>query len=170
MPRQRGIGGVTCSDCYFRQELLCALKTERVCPTFRATVGRTPARPQQAQLIPVPTLAQVQRAVDTPGDLIPRPAAADVVARIPVDDESEPFTSASPEANFSLRDVEGADESVVPAREAVADQQPRMREAAAAIEPRAAVEIAVDAQLDTSRSSRIAQRIAARYPGALQLC
>lgn len=43
----------TCSDCYFRQEGLCALATETPCPTFRLTVrgGLTP--PRQAQLVPL---------------------------------------------------------------------------------------------------------------------
>jgi len=27
---------VTCADCYFRQNMLCALKLSEACPTFRA--------------------------------------------------------------------------------------------------------------------------------------
>ena len=46
-------GDTSCSDCYFRQEGLCALPTETPCPTFRLTVrgGLTP--PRQAQLVPL---------------------------------------------------------------------------------------------------------------------
>lgn len=46
--------GVSCSDCYFRQEALCALATEAPCPTFRLAArggGLTP--PRQAQLLPL---------------------------------------------------------------------------------------------------------------------
>lgn len=42
---------VTCSDCYFRREGLCALPGETICPTFRAsTVGRL-APPLQPRLV-----------------------------------------------------------------------------------------------------------------------
>lgn len=43
----------TCSDCYFRQEGLCALATETPCPTFRQTTRGRLAPPRQAQLVPL---------------------------------------------------------------------------------------------------------------------
>jgi hypothetical protein len=45
----------TCDDCYFRQEALCALRLERPCPTFRATVRGRLAPPKHPQLVPVPS-------------------------------------------------------------------------------------------------------------------
>jgi hypothetical protein len=44
----------TCDDCYFRQEGLCALRLERPCPTFRASVSGRLAPPRHPQLVPVP--------------------------------------------------------------------------------------------------------------------
>ncbi len=44
---------VTCADCYFRQQGLCALALERPCPTFRAA-GRALAPPPQPHLVPRP--------------------------------------------------------------------------------------------------------------------
>ncbi|HKB94015.1 MAG TPA: hypothetical protein VKC62_07270 [Gaiellaceae bacterium] len=35
----------TCSDCYFRDAGLCALRTETICPTFRLA-GRLAPPPQ----------------------------------------------------------------------------------------------------------------------------
>ena len=43
----------TCSDCYFRQEGLCALATEIPCPTFRLAARGRLTPPKQAQLIPL---------------------------------------------------------------------------------------------------------------------
>ena len=43
----------SCSDCYFRQEGLCALATEIPCPTFRQAARGRLAPPKQAQLIPL---------------------------------------------------------------------------------------------------------------------
>ena len=41
---------ITCDDCYFRQELLCALALDAPCPTFRrASHGLAP--PPQAPLV-----------------------------------------------------------------------------------------------------------------------
>ena len=41
---------VTCEDCYFRQNLLCALDTDEPCPTFRSQEqGLTP--PQQLSFV-----------------------------------------------------------------------------------------------------------------------
>ncbi len=42
---------LTCQDCYFRRNGLCALATERPCPTFRAA-GRTLSPPPQPRLVP----------------------------------------------------------------------------------------------------------------------
>jgi len=47
---------ITCDDCWFRQELLCALALEAPCPTFRrASFGLAP--PPQAPLVPLPQAA-----------------------------------------------------------------------------------------------------------------
>jgi hypothetical protein len=43
---------VTCNDCYFRQEGLCALPGNVPCPTFRAMTSGTLAPPQQPRLVP----------------------------------------------------------------------------------------------------------------------
>jgi hypothetical protein len=43
---------VTCDDCYFRQEGLCALPGNVPCPTFRASTRGTLAPPQQPRLVP----------------------------------------------------------------------------------------------------------------------
>ena len=43
---------VSCDDCYFRQEGLCALAGNVPCPTFRATTRGTLAPPQQPRLVP----------------------------------------------------------------------------------------------------------------------
>jgi hypothetical protein len=43
---------VTCDDCYFRQEGLCALPGNVPCPTFRAMAGGALAPPPQPRLVP----------------------------------------------------------------------------------------------------------------------
>jgi hypothetical protein len=41
---------ISCDDCYFRQNLLCALELDNPCPTFRAAAeGLTP--PQQLSFV-----------------------------------------------------------------------------------------------------------------------
>jgi hypothetical protein len=45
---------LTCDDCYFRQEGLCALRLERPCPTFRGSVRGSLARPKQPRLVARP--------------------------------------------------------------------------------------------------------------------
>jgi hypothetical protein len=41
---------ISCEDCYFRQNLLCALELDKPCPTFRAAAeGLTP--PQQLSFV-----------------------------------------------------------------------------------------------------------------------
>jgi hypothetical protein len=52
MPKKRS--EVTCDDCYFRREGLCALAGNVPCPTFRATVTGSLAPPRQPQLVPRP--------------------------------------------------------------------------------------------------------------------
>jgi hypothetical protein len=42
---------VTCKDCYFRREGLCALPGDTPCPTFRATVRGGLAPPLQPRLV-----------------------------------------------------------------------------------------------------------------------
>lgn len=53
-PGDCGADMPTCEDCYFRQELLCALAGNAICPTFRA------AR-QAPSLYPVPAEPDPER-------------------------------------------------------------------------------------------------------------
>ena len=46
---------ITCKDCFFRQEALCAL-AEGPCPTFRAAKAARLEPPEQARLIARPAL------------------------------------------------------------------------------------------------------------------
>jgi hypothetical protein len=48
---------VTCGDCYFHKEGLCALVLESPCPTFRAIERGVIVPPQQPQLVPRPLSA-----------------------------------------------------------------------------------------------------------------
>ena len=41
----------TCDDCYFRQEGLCALPGNRVCPTFRESRTGSLVPPPQPRLV-----------------------------------------------------------------------------------------------------------------------
>jgi hypothetical protein len=50
---KRGKGKVTCEDCFFKRNLLCALELSEPCATFR---------PHEAQLRPPPQLQLVFRA------------------------------------------------------------------------------------------------------------
>jgi len=43
---------VTCDDCYFRRESLCALGGNVVCPTFRAASAGALVPPRQPRLVP----------------------------------------------------------------------------------------------------------------------
>jgi hypothetical protein len=52
---------VTCDDCYFRREGLCALVTDVPCPTFRTAATGALSPPVQPTLVPRP-LAQVAAA------------------------------------------------------------------------------------------------------------
>ena len=45
---------LTCDDCYFRREGLCALSGNVPCPTFRASKSSSLAPPRQPQLVPRP--------------------------------------------------------------------------------------------------------------------
>jgi len=45
---------VTCDDCFFRREGLCALAGNSICPTFRAATAGTLTPPRQPQLVPRP--------------------------------------------------------------------------------------------------------------------
>ena len=47
---------LTCDDCYFRRSGLCALPSERPCPTFRAYRREGLAPPPQARLVPRPVV------------------------------------------------------------------------------------------------------------------
>jgi hypothetical protein len=53
---------ITCDDCYFRRELLCALRLDAPCPTFRPASIDGLVPPPQAPLIPVPTAGELAEA------------------------------------------------------------------------------------------------------------
>ncbi|HSG13088.1 MAG TPA: hypothetical protein VLA22_04390 [Gaiellaceae bacterium] len=54
---------LTCDDCYFRREGLCALPGNVPCPTFRATKASSLTPPRQPQLVPrTPEHAAVSQA------------------------------------------------------------------------------------------------------------
>jgi len=176
MPEKRGGVGVrvSCDDCYFRQELLCALQLDSVCPTFRATVGRArrPAAPRQAPLIPVPHVMGVAGGagprVEPVGQETPMRAVA--VAAPPA-----PFASAAPESSFSIVESRSAEPAVL-VREVV--QRAELPRAAAAAMPSVVASVHVAVAEDgaaqqaalpllagsTARLGRVAQRIAQRYP------
>ena len=44
---------ITCDDCYFRRELLCALRLDAPCPTFRPASIDGLVPPPQAPLVPL---------------------------------------------------------------------------------------------------------------------
>jgi hypothetical protein len=44
---------ITCDDCYFRRELLCALRLDAPCPTFRRASIDGLVPPPQAPLVPL---------------------------------------------------------------------------------------------------------------------
>jgi hypothetical protein len=44
---------ITCEDCYFRRELLCALRLDAPCPTFRPASLDGLVPPPQAPLVPL---------------------------------------------------------------------------------------------------------------------
>jgi hypothetical protein len=48
---------LTCNDCYFRREGLCALQGDVPCPTFRAAPAGELVPPRQARLVPLRPLA-----------------------------------------------------------------------------------------------------------------
>ena len=50
-------GNITCSDCYFRREGLCALPSETICPTFRACTPGRLIPPPQPRLVVRPLAA-----------------------------------------------------------------------------------------------------------------
>jgi hypothetical protein len=58
---------ITCEDCYFRRELLCALRLDEPCPTFRPASARGLVPPRQA-----PLLALVAHAAREPESLAVR--------------------------------------------------------------------------------------------------
>jgi hypothetical protein len=60
-------GQITCDDCYFRRELLCALQLDEPCPTFRPASARGLVPPRQAPLI-----APVAAASRAPEPLVAR--------------------------------------------------------------------------------------------------
>ena len=45
---------VTCDDCYFRREGLCALAGNIPCPTFRSAAAGSLTPPRQPRLVPLP--------------------------------------------------------------------------------------------------------------------
>lgn len=47
MAKTRAIKAVTCEECYFRRNLLCALELAEACPTFRPDSPEGLRPPQQ---------------------------------------------------------------------------------------------------------------------------
>ncbi|MDH4102546.1 MAG: hypothetical protein OEW52_07270 [Thermoleophilia bacterium] len=45
---------ITCDECYFRREGLCALSGNVPCPTFRAATAGALTPPKQPRLVPRP--------------------------------------------------------------------------------------------------------------------
>jgi len=45
---------VTCDDCFFRRNGLCALLASAPCPTFRAATSGSLTPPPQPRLVPLP--------------------------------------------------------------------------------------------------------------------
>jgi hypothetical protein len=45
---------ITCEECYFRREGLCALAGNVPCPTFRAATAGSLTPPRQPRLVPRP--------------------------------------------------------------------------------------------------------------------
>ena len=88
----------SCADCYFRQELVCALKTEVPCPTFRPVQEPVPT---QARLVELPSAMLTEAA----------PAAAAEVTRRRVAASARPAPVASvsvePTGTMPL-EIEGA--------------------------------------------------------------
>ena len=54
IPRMSKRRDITCNDCYFRREGLCAIPGETPCPTFRAVSRGSLVPPQQPRLVPRP--------------------------------------------------------------------------------------------------------------------
>ena len=67
---------ISCGDCYFRQEGLCALATETPCPTFRLAGRGRLTPPRQAQLMPLLGVGEAERTRAAERDLPLRPAYA----------------------------------------------------------------------------------------------
>lgn len=45
------VGNVSCEDCFFKQNLLCALDCDRPCPTFRPNRPEGLRPPQQLRFV-----------------------------------------------------------------------------------------------------------------------
>jgi hypothetical protein len=54
---------ITCEDCYFRREWLCALPGDTICPTFRAVSAGSLAPPKQPQLVARPVSVEAAERV-----------------------------------------------------------------------------------------------------------
>lgn len=172
MPEHSGEVGVSCSDCYFRQELLCALKTERVCPTFRRTVRRDQ----------VATAAMVS--IPQPG-VVHRVEAVEALAF-----DARPSTDLIEKKQSPCAVVPTRDATPLFDHEPMVSETPQSPARAAAATRTDATEISIEIDVDpdqitlsdekpqSSRSltytdqrrTRITSRVAERYPGALQSC
>lgn len=206
MPQRGGMGegGVSCASCYFRQELLCALKTDTVCPTYRASTGRRLEQPRQARLVALPvvgtaaaTATMEPAAMAVAGGarhthLPLHPATTDAAPAAEVS-QPAPFASSAPESTFSLRELcRDEPDPAATAGDLVAAAATELRVAAASIDlgNECVVEIEPQAATSTSlagpvsmldrgagrsaagaghedRASRIARRIAQRYPNSI---
>lgn len=155
MSSRRKSVAYSCADCYFRQELVCALKTEQICPTFRPVRREQPVQPQQAQLLdPVGEVAAMtgveQERVAGGASVVaigdaqqaappPRPTRTQRVAAAAMKSQTSTSVAAS-------TDEAHADAPTPPASPAAGRTNGR----------------------STDRSGRVARRVAQRFPAASQ--
>ncbi len=174
MPQFGAKREVSCADCWFRRELLCALQTDEPCPTFRQVVGRSkrPERPDQAVLIPLamPQVADSPAVSPTP---VPRPSR--IVDPVPM-------RPAATRPTVDPRPVEGPSKVAAARRNTVSTcvvEIPDLDSGGAA--PSGTATSVSGSSTSAERSSfsstagsgialsgRIASRISARYPRAVQ--
>jgi hypothetical protein len=179
MPEHSGEVGVSCSDCYFRQELLCALKTERVCPTFRRTVRRNQ---QDDSAVTIPEPGVVHQVVAVQAEAFQARPAESVIrndqppAKANTQDTA-PISSVQDVTPLFEHEPLVSETSEVPTRAAAASRTDASK---------LSIEIEVDPEqislatethrpnrslsYTDQRRSRIASRVAERYPSALQTC
>lgn len=155
MPQKSGNRVVSCDDCYFRKELLCALPCSTPCPTFRAAGQRGPSGPRQAQLIPLVNFANAMP--DVP--VTPAVAVAPAVVSVPV--SAPALTDTRSVLTNELPPAPVAVSAPLPAAASTRSSGETLIVPVTASKPR------LDAQSD--RRGRVSRRVAERYPQAMQL-